>query len=323
MKYNSLSSYKSSYYFKPLAFLKTLLSTHIKTSYTNPRNTIFYSARYNSGERFLLNNKSLYPFDVKVYNEDHASHPNNLAYKLDNNIRELELKNIELSIYNNKLFSEKELSTIEHSFSKVLTDLYKSYKYVEKDKLELSAFVLSRIIYSISNYNKLLSNSRNRETNQFTKEDFEFLVEYFIDSKLKYADAESFALVLSAVAGEKGNKYQKLYKRLSEVKFESEFTKVNNISPHLFKYSENTSYLDKFTSLFKDVKIPYVSCNTSKFSKEVLLNSDRALYLTYNALINASKNNSLADEALTEFNDRFSDNKYSYLRENLKNLNYL
>ena len=66
MKYNSSSTLKSLYAFKPLEYIKTLLLTNIKTCYTNPRNSLYYSIRYNSGERFMLDNKLLFPYQIKL-----------------------------------------------------------------------------------------------------------------------------------------------------------------------------------------------------------------------------------------------------------------
>lgn len=273
MKYNGFSVVKNFYYNFNIQYLKIALQTHLKTCYTVPKSAIYYSARYNAGEDFLLNNKTLYPFRVDNNSSSKDVSGLHLAYKVDNSLSELNIYKLEEG--NSKvqsLFSGDKLRSINDQLSESLADLYKIYKYVEPSKREFSAFIIARILYALSQNNSAVSRSN------FDEESYIDLLKSFIE-KAKFADSDSLALVLSSLStkGVFSNEYwTPLLNRLNEVKFEPEFTKVTNTSPHLFYYKESSSEFSK---------------ETSDFTNKVFFDGYRSILLVYKSLTLASKNN--------------------------------
>ena len=97
-------------YRNPLtSYLGKLLFTNIKTLYTYPK-TVFYSARYNAGERFILDNTELYPhkYDM-VLTPEQENEPLRLSTKLFASTREyqvLSVRNVKDYFNNQKRLNE-------------------------------------------------------------------------------------------------------------------------------------------------------------------------------------------------------------------------
>lgn len=151
----------------------------------------------------------------------------------------------------------------------------------KNDIKDLPVSVYSRIIF-------VKNSLKNIDIDEkFISEDtYKLACQCFIN-KLEFCDSESLGLVIMSVLNNNtissfSNKdWNSIFSRLDEVKFEREFTRVKNISPHLFRYKE-TAKSTKLDDLFD------VSIGLSE------------------ALMNAAKNNSLPgiSKIATKFNDR-------------------
>jgi hypothetical protein len=232
-------------------FLKKLFKANIKTLQTYPK-SIWYSLRYNNGERFLLHDQSIYPFnyDTKITQEQ-ESEPVRLSTKLLANINELWNLN-----YINS-YGEKEKTSFGKNYKNQLCDslketylhLYKIIEYNRKDEsLDLPAAVYARILYA-SSIISTLKNSKDgdlffsqNENNIFDKNVLNIVLQKFLQ-KVEYADADSLASVMYALTKFKhfqNEVWTKLIHNLQGKKFTPEFTLVQPKLPFVFRYSEVT-----------------------------------------------------------------------------------
>lgn len=289
MKFNGLAANVKRLYFNyTFHYLKLLASTHIKTCFTLPKNAIMYSARQRAGENFLLDNKILYPFKYDIANSEDASTPINLAIRLENSFKELNIFKNEKDQNVSKLYKANFSAKIQESIDNDLKELIKYVKYIKSDeaKASLPAAVLAKLLYSIAQAERLYEN-------EVVEDDlFNHIVSLFL-GKLKYADAESLGNALLSLAIKQkfsSGIWTPLIAHIDKIKFEPEFTKVTNTSPHLFMYKETT------TEAFKGL---------SPFGSKCYLEGYRSVFLTYSALRIAEKELPKSHKDLIKFNSRF------------------
>lgn len=287
MKFNGLATVKQLYFNYPFQYIKLFFKTNIKTCFTNPK-TIFYSQRYNNGEKFLLDNKLLYPYNYKLSTKNQEIDNINLSYKIDALLQELNFYNLQsdnknvASLFNNKIDNIKS-EIISHS-----SELLKYIRYVNPSELDLPVAVIARILFCLSRSEKLLNKSLCRDD-----EEFHQLIDSFLN-KIRFSDAESLSLFLSSLSEKNISDisiWNKAFERLNEISFEPEFTKVTNANPHLFRYVETTK---------EDSK------NFSSLASLCYFEGWRGVYLTYNALEKAMSLGVVhSKETLDHFKKRF------------------
>ena len=301
MKYNGLATIKRLYYCYPLHYIKLFLTTNIKTTFTSPK-TIFYSMRYNNGENFMMQNKTLYPYQYKVESGESAKSSINLAYKLDACIQELSLQKLESDNSNiNKLYSSKTIETLNNSLDENLLELTKILRYSNQDESDLAVGVLARLLYG-----GLKAENYLRKSYFKSEEETKLIIELFM-KKLKFADSESLALFMSSIADLKINDstiWSECLTKIAELSFEPEFTKVTNSNPHLFRYVEVSSN----------------SCKSiSKLSSNIFYEGWRGVFLAYNSIEKAVEMDvKNSKESLSSFTKRFK--LEDYVREEKRKL---
>ena len=209
-----------------LSYISQFLKTNVKTVFTYPK-TIWYSLRYNSGEKFILTNQELYPYkyDLKL-NEEQKADPVRLSTTLFVATRELQLVEYLDQKVNKSLKTE-----IEDSLLETFNELY-YINHLNKD-LDLPAAVFARILYAyvlIKEHNYKVNvelDTLNNISDKFAK-------------KAEFADAESISQVLHYLAYVQNIKadWGTLLSELKNKHFLPEFTKVTNSEPHVFRYVE-------------------------------------------------------------------------------------
>lgn len=289
MKFNGLANVKGLYANYTFNYLKLLATTHIKTCFTLPKNAILYSARQRSGENFLLENKILYPYKYNVISSEDALSPINLAIRLENSFKELNIFNTEKDKKVSRLFSANFSVRVQDSIANDLNDLLKYVKYLKADeaKSSLPAAALAKLLYSVAQAERLYGKEVAEDTL------YDYIVSLFLQ-KIKFADAESLGNVLLSLSIKQKfdiNVWEPLLAYIDKVKFEPEFTKVVNTSPHLFIYKETTNLAIK---------------GLSPIGTKCYLEGFRSVFLIYSALrISAAKEIPKSYDELKKLNDRF------------------
>lgn len=228
--------------------IKKILKANIKTTWTYPK-TIWYSMRYNSGEKFILQDKSLYPYnyDCGIYQEKDSV---GLSTQLLCSIRDHKYYHY-LRKTNEKNKQFLDIKEIKKNYNNSFEELVLGYKYnSERSEKEFSmpCAVSARVLYGFT----LSSASENHKLEK------SILSHFF--KKIEYADAESIAQVMYLLAHYnyfKPEVWGKLIEALRGKHFQPEFTAVASTLPHLFRYKEvkkqGLSFLDSFgNSLFAE-----------------------------------------------------------------------
>ena len=215
------------FYKNPITnYIAQFLRTNVKTLFTYPK-TIWYSLRYNAGEKFILNNKELYPYKYDiVLTEEQKKEPVRVSTGLLVATKELQL--IE---YLEEKIDKTKRDEIVDNLLQSFNELY-YINHLSKD-IDLPVAVFARILYAY-----VLIKERNYETNAEVAT-LDAIVDKFV-KKVEYADAESISQVLYYLAYFKNIKadWATLLSELKKKHFLPEFTNVKNSDPHIFRYVE-------------------------------------------------------------------------------------
>jgi hypothetical protein len=266
--------------------LTDLFKGLLRTTWQFPK-TIWYSQRYNAGEKFLLHVPYLYPYKYQVIDKVKSKESVHLANNLNSSIENLQAiyyeKNVLKVADAGQLGNEKEFLL---DFNKTFYELYKSFEYnIENPKFDIPIAVCARTLYGAAYFegiNNFEGNSyKEMQASEIKPEVLEFILKKFLQ-KIQYADAESISQVLFCL--DKFNHYSVdiwngLIKEISERNFEPEFTKVRPHFPIFYRYHEvsnaqiSSSYLDKF-------------------GNELFLHGGKSVFETYNSVSRAVYKNS-------------------------------
>jgi len=223
---------------------KRLLKVNIKTTFTIPK-SIWYSIRYNSGENFILNEKSLYPYvyDVSIPQSERKE-PVRLSTQLLASVTDLKYLK-----YCNKNLGENLKYSIDHNeinknLEKSFDELFKTYKFnISNSNFELPAAVSARVLYA------------SAMINYYDKTVHSFIFNTFLN-KLEHADADSIAQVLFVLSENnifEPEKWNPLIDCLSRRLFQPEFTSVSFNMPSISLFREtktgmNLKHMNEFGS---------------------------------------------------------------------------
>lgn len=285
-------------------FLKIFFSANIKTLFTYPK-TIWYSMRYNSGEKFLLYNPLLYPYGYEfAISIEEENDPVRSSTKMLSAINELEAVRYmdNAGIIKTKLSSKKSYmdalgDNLETSF-KQLHDIVRL-----NPECDLPVAVYARILYASAKINNSKETFRGVSAQKIDNETLRNVLEKFIQ-KLDYADAASISQVLYTLNTFKyynNSTWKTLIKSLDERHFESEFTKVTNKAPFIFRYKDIPQ------SSFK-VK------GMDKLGNSLHLLGYKPIFEAYYAISQAQNNKVNSEEYLKTMGDKFQ-----ILREEYEN----
>ena len=224
MQHSFYGKFSKLYINPSISYISKFLNTNIKTLFTFPK-TIWYSLRYNSGEKFLLTNTELYPYKYDVVlNEEQKNEPIRLSTSLYVGIKEIQ------AMQN----SSESTTAIEKNKEDVLRN-FNSLYYINSINKEsdMPVAVYARILYAyvlISNLKLGAKTDKEVLRNIYDK----FLL------KIEFADAESISHVLFYLSFIKDYKsdWELLLNELNNKNFYPEFTKVSTNDPFIFRYQE-------------------------------------------------------------------------------------
>jgi hypothetical protein len=202
------------------------LRTNVKTVFTYPK-TIWYSLRYNAGEKFILTNQELYPYK---YDTNLTEEQNNEPVRVSTTLL-VAAKELQLIEYLDEKIAKAKREEIKDYFLTSFNELY-YINHLNKE-LDLPVAVFARILYAY-----VLIKDNNYDVNVDTAT-LDAIVDKFI-KKVEFADAESISQVMHYLAYVKNTKvdWNILMAELKKKHFLPEFTKVTNSDPHVFRYVE-------------------------------------------------------------------------------------
>ena len=283
-------------------YLLDLSKGLFRTTWQFPK-TIWYSLRYNAGEKFLLHVPYLYPYKYNVVVDmNKVKEPVNLSTKMTVGLENLQALYYEKNVLN-KPTAGKEGNESEFlkNFNFAFFELYKSFEYnIENTKFDVPVAVSARTLYAAAyfgNINAFEGNTyKEIEASEIKSEVLEFILNKFVE-KIQYADAELISQVLYSLS--KFEHYptdiwNRLIKELSTKAFEPEFTKVRPHFPLFYRYQEVKT--ESVISHYLDAR-----------GNELFLHGAKPVFEAYNSISRAAyKNNSIqATEYLTYLEEKF------------------
>lgn len=290
MQHFKYSSLKKLQFLPEISFIKTFLKSNIKSLYTYPR-SIYYSQRYNAGEKFLLRDANLFPY----YYNNHLNREEELE-PLNQSIALLAATNESFVLrYPNlkqNAFSMPKVNEVYDNFRKnfsLLVNLL-STRSDDIDKLDLPVVVYSRILYA-----SVIANSRSNSNKlNLGEEGFKVCIDKFME-KLEYADSESTAYVMFALSHfgyYDAETWRLLANSLNEKLFVPEFSLVSHKEPHVFRYED-------VDNKFADSDL------LDEFGNKLFIRGYMPVFLAYSALLNANGNGVDCQEAIRNIAGRF------------------
>jgi len=280
-------------------YIAAFLKANIRTTFTYPK-TIWYSLRYNAGEKFILHSNILYPFKYDIDNSKFQDkEPVRLSTSLITNLLEIQIQQYKQNISPN----QKSVKILTTNFQNNLQELFKLFQYNrENENFDVPVAVPARVLYSLANLNKIQTGININE--KFDKEVLEFMVNCFI-KKIEYADADSISQTLFAM--NKLNLYENeeswmiIIQALQGKNFEVEFTHVTPYYPLLFRYKEVEDFSRKDMFL-------------SELGNKLFILGYKSLFEAFYAIKKATEKNDKinADEVLKNLKQKFVPLEHEY-----------
>jgi hypothetical protein len=290
-------------------YLSDLFKGLLRTTWQFPK-TIWYSQRYNAGEKFLMNVPYLYPYKYEVLDKVKSKEPVHTANNLNSSLENLQALFYEKNYLNSpnaaKIGNQNEFLS---NYNKTFFELYKSFEYnIENPRFDIPVAVCAKTLYGAAYFegiNNFEGNSfKEMEASEIKPEVLEFILKKFLQ-KIQNADAESISQVMFCL--DKFNHYpvdiwNVLIQEQSQRSFEPEFTKVRPHFPIFYRYQEVSN--NQFSSLFLDEK-----------GNQLFLHGTKAVYETYNSVSKAAYKNSAiqGNDYIKHLEEKF---KYLNLKEN-------
>lgn len=284
-----------------LSYLKQFLKANIKFLFTYPK-SIWYSQRYNAGEKFILMDTNIYPyFYNSAQNQKEANDPLNTSLHLFSATTESYILN-----YPNlkpNTFSEKTKNQVSVKFNENFQSLNSliNIRLEDQQKLDLPVAFYARVLYAgvVANSNFAASaHSGNEGKHTINEESYRFCLGKFME-KIEFADAESISIVMFSLANFgvfEENVWRNLIDNFKGKCFAPEFTHVSNKTPHLFRYED----LD-----IKEIKSQYLD----QFGNKLFLNGYLPVFQAYSALSKAVEQGVNADDIVKDLVQRFPEIK--------------
>jgi hypothetical protein len=236
------------------SYLSDLFNGLFKTGWSVPK-SVWYSLRYNSGEKFLQNTPYMYPYRYPL-DINKSKEPVVLSNQLANSI-----DNFQAETYEKLNLENPELVKVQEEFVKIFNtsfyELYKSFEYNTDNKnFDVPVVVSAKTLYGAANFKIVNSTSNPFKKMEFSDikiQTLSFILDNFM-KKLQYSDSESICQVLYTLdqfSYYHEQTWNKLINELKSRSFEPEFTKVKSIFPLYFRYknvnpeSLNSVFLDK------------------------------------------------------------------------------
>ena len=272
-------------------YFKDLFRGLMRSTGNYPK-SVWYSLRYNAGEKFILFNPYLYPYQYDLANEAFQSkEPVRLSSQLISSIKILQLIQHEHSA--NYLSDKKTHQELIKKFNESFYELFKTFEYNnDNNNFDVPVVVAARTLYASTLYDSLNGpqNSATRIDNFEIKKDTLFvLLEKFLE-KVEFADADSISQVLHSLAFYQYYKpeiWNKIIAQLYNKHFEPEFTAVKPLFPKFFSYREVSDFERSLNHI--DPKV-----------NDLLVKNFAAVYEAYNAINKAARNVAGIDTGILE-----------------------
>jgi hypothetical protein len=292
MQHFKYASLKKLQFCADTAFFRTFIKSNIKLLFTYPK-SIYYSQRYNMGEKFLLRDPNLFPY---FYNQKLTAQEENNPLNISLSLLTATNESFVLKYPNLKpnAFSITNINNVHEQFKKNFANLNSliTTRSEDRDNLNLPVAVYSRILYAST-----LANSGSQNDNHKLYLDqvgFEMCVEKFLE-KIEYSDSDSIAYVMFALSHFENyntNVWNLLKNSLNEKYFMPEFSQVSPKEPHVFRYED------------VDVKTAESDLLDS-FGNKIFIHGYMPVFLAYTALMKANSNGVNCVEAINNLNGRF------------------
>lgn len=353
MQHYKYAVFKSLYPNPVIHYLKLFFGTHIKTTYGNPK-TIWYSLRYNAGEKFILRNYLMYPYTYMPGDiAEETTDPVNLSTKLLCSINEKDAIS-----YFNKTNKVNDYTPVKNNNEEGLAN--------SKNKRKLKSIILKfanrfsntfdYLIYNYRNYNK--SSFKNSKKLNLLDANFESSFQNLHDivrlNENANLPAAVYARIIyaSAKLNESGynhlklqkidnetlkNVLQKFIKKIEYADNESIAQVIYSMNSH--KYYNNSLWnellnnlkVDEFSSNYTSVvnKSPFIFRytetkenklrNFDKLGNLLFGQNQKTLFETFNAILNANSNkvlnaSAIKDKLASEYESVLKDNYHSYVK---------
>lgn len=280
-----------------LSFLKQFLKANIKLLFTYPK-SIWYSQRYNAGEKFMLMNTTIYPYFYNIGQKQfEANEPLNISLHLATATTESYILNYP-SLKPNT-FSENTKREVSEKFNhnfQYLNNLI-NIRIEDQQKLDLPVAFYARLLYAGVLANSINADNGNSK-NTISEEAYKFCVSKFLE-KLEFADSESIAVVMFSLANFgvfEENIWRSLIEQLKAKTFAPEYTHVAHKAPHVFRYEEVDT--QKIQSQYLD-----------PFGNKLFLNGYLHVFQAYHALHKALERGVNVGDMVVELEKRFPEIK--------------
>lgn len=289
MQHFKYSSLKNLHFFPEMSYLKTFVKSNIKMLFTYPK-SIYYSQRYNAGEKFLLRDPNLYPYYYNIdLNQQENVSPLNSSISLLTATNEtfiLKYPNLKANS-----FSVSKINNVDTEFKNNFNTLNSliTNRLEDSENLDLPVVVYARILYA-----GVLANARGNSNMALDQENFNLCLSKFIE-KLEYADSESIAYVmfsLSHFGNFEANVWNLLGNALKEKFFIPEYSLVSPKEPHVFRY-EDVDEKSGDSDLLDN------------FGNKIFVRGYMPVFLAYSALVKANGNGVDCGDYLRNMSGRF------------------
>ena len=290
MQHFKYASLKKLQFCPEVSFFRTFIKSNIKFLFTYPK-SIYYSQRYNMGEKFLLRDPNLFPYLYNhTLNEQERNSPLNFSLSLLTATNEsfiLKYPNLKQNA-----FSISNINKVHEEFKRNFSNLNSLIiaRSEDRENLNLPVAVYSRMLYAST-----LANSGSQSQKLYLdKNGFELCVEKFLE-KIEYSDSESIAYVMFALSHFENyniNIWNLLKNSLFEKFFVPEFSQVSPKEPHVFRY--------------EDVNVKSAESDLlDEFGNKIFIHGYFSVFLAYMSLMKANSNGVNCQEAINNLNRRF------------------
>lgn len=280
-----------------ISYLKQFIKANIKFLFTYPK-SIWYSQRYNSGEKFILMDTNNYPYFYNItQNQKEARDPLNMSLYLLTATTETYILNY--PNLSKVVKSEKAIKEVSEKFTKNFSELNSLFniRLEDQEKLDLPVAVYARTLFAGVVANSAFASVSNGK-NTINEEVYRFCLTKFLE-KIEFADADSIAMTMFSLANFgvfEQNVWRSLIDHLKGKSFTPEFTHVTNKTPHVFRYEEVDT---------KQIKSQYLD----QFGNKLYVNGYLPVFQAYFALNKAVENGVNAGDIINDLVAKFPEIK--------------
>ncbi len=297
MQHFNYATLKKLHFSPDLSYIKQFVRANIKLLFTYPK-SVWYSQRYNSGEKFILMDTNNYPYYYNfVQSQKELADPLNISLYLLTATNESYI----LGYPNLKpnTFSQKTMDKVSQKFLENFQSLNNliNIRLEDQEKFDLPVAVFARILYA-SNIANGNSEAKQSGKNMINEEAYRLCLGKFLE-KIEFADAEAISMVMFSLSNFgvfEETVWKTLIDAMNNKNFVPEFTIVTNKTPHVFRYEEIDA---------KSIKSQYLD----DFGNKLFLNGYLAVFQAYSSIIKAHEKGVNCGDIITNLQNKFPELK--------------